>query len=158
MGGYWWDSEVPLVEKVSLSTGYWPFCTSCIKVPSLPLMTRMMMLKTDTLSDAFTARVRVAGRKMWLTSLSFCSVEDGVPMPSPCTGYNCHLRLIQSCAALRPHLLLRMSDRTAATYDQTLLSLCTCDSSLREALMCCQQCSPLSCLDLPSPSVSVKLH
>lgn len=64
----------------------------------------------------------------------------------------------RSCAALRPHLLLRMSDRTAATYDQTLLSPCTCDSSFRGALMRCHQCSPLSCLDLPSPSVSVKQH
>lgn len=75
-----------------------------------------------------------------------------------CAAYNCHLALIQSSAALRPHLLLRMSDRTAATYDQTLLSLCACDISLKEALMCCQQWSPLSCHDLPSPSVSVKQH
>lgn len=99
-----------------------------------------------------------ARKAAWVTSLSFCMMEDGVPLPSFCTDYYCHLRLIQSSAALRPHLLLRMSDRTAATYDQTLLSLCTCDCSLREALMCCQQCSPLSCLDLPSPSVSVKQH
>lgn len=94
----------------------------------------------------------------WVTALSFHAPQDGVPVPSPCADCNCHLRLIRGCAALRPHLLLRMSDRTAATYDQTLLSLCTCDSSLREALMCCQRRSALSCLDLPSPSVSVKQH
>lgn len=119
----------------------------------------MMMWKTDTLSDGFTATVRVQSvRCSHSPSHLIVLLQDGVPMPSLCTSYNCHLKLIQSSAALRPHLLLRMSDRTAATYDQTLLSLCTCDSSLREALMCCQQSSSLSCLDLPSPSVSVKQH
>lgn len=126
-----------------------------------PLMMQMMMVETDTLSAAFTARLRgCAGLRnaAWVTALSFHATEDGVPVPSLCADCNCHLRLIRGSAALRPHLLLRMSDRTAATYDQTLLSLCTCDSSLREALMCCQRRSPLSCLDLPSPSVSVKQH
>jgi len=123
------------------------------------LMMRMMMWKTDTLSDAFTAKVRVQGEKCCQSPPHLIVLlQDGVPMPPLCTDYNCHLGLIQSSAALRPHLPLRMSDRTAATYDQTLLSLCTCDSSLREALMCCQQGSPLSCLDLPSPFVSVKQH
>lgn len=130
---------------------------SGIKVESWPLTAQLRMWEIDTLSDAFTARLRVRGKKSCLSHL-IVLLHDGVWMPSLCTDYNCHSRLIQCSAALRPHLLLRMSDRTAATYDQTLLSPCTCDSSLREALMCCQQCSPLSCLDLPFPSVSVKQH
>lgn len=122
------------------------------------LMTQMMIWKTDTLSDAFTTRVRLRGEKCcWSHPHLIVLLQDGgCSANALCTSYNCHFRLIQSSAALRPHLLLRMSDRTAATYDQTLLSLCTCDSSLREAVMCCQQCSPLSCLDLPSSSVSFK--
>lgn len=130
---------------------------SGIKVESWPLTAQLRMWEIDTLSDAFTARLRVRSKKSCLSHL-IVLLHDGVWMPSLCTDYNCHSRLIQCSAALRPHLLLRMSDRTAATYDQTLLSPCTRDSSLREALMCCQQCSPLSCLDLPSPSVSVKQH
>lgn len=133
------------------------YCKSSIKVESWPLTAQLRMWEIDTLSNAFTAGLRVRGKKSCLSHL-IVLLHDGVWMPSLCTDYNCHSRLIQCSAALRPHLLLRMSDRTAATYDQTLLSLCTRDSSLREALMCCQQCSPLSCLDLPSPSVSVKQH
>lgn len=144
-------------RNMKCGTPSWLYCKSGIKVESLPLTAQLRMWEIDTLSNAFTARWRVQGKKSCLSHL-IVLLHDGVWMPSLCTDYNCHSRLIQCSAALRPHLLLRMSDRTAATYDQTLLSLCTRDSSLREALMCCQQCSPLSCLDLPSPSVSVKQH
>lgn len=133
------------------------YCQSRIKVESWPLTAQLRMWEIDTLSNAFTARLRVQGKKRCLSHL-IVLLHDGVWMPSLCTDYSCHSRLIQCSAALRPHLLLRMPDRTAATYDQTLLSLYTRDSSLREALMCCQQCSRLSCLDLPFPSVSVKQH
>lgn len=84
------------------------------------LMMRMMMWKTDTLSDAFTAKVRVQGEKCCQSPPHLIVLlQDGVPMPPLCTDYNCHLGLIQSSAALRPHLPLRMSDRTAATYDRS---------------------------------------
>lgn len=162
-----WPSPEPVLKGRTLpeefaanknrGTPSWLYWKSRIKVGSWPLTVQPRMWEIDTLSNAFTARLRVWGKKSCLSHL-IVLLHDGVWMPSLRTDYNCHFRLIQCSAALRPHLLLRMSDRTAATYDQTLLSLCTRDSSLREALMCCQQCSPLSCLDLPSPSVSVKQH
>ena len=68
------------------------------------------------------------GEQSWLTCphliVLLPALEGGARMP-------CQLRLVPSWAALRPHLLLRMSDRTTATYDQTLLWLCSCDSSFR---------------------------
>lgn len=116
------------------------------------------MWNTDILSDAFTVRVRLLGEKCCQSPPHLIVLlQDGGWSVDATSLHQLQLSSL-SYAALRPHLLLRMSDRTAASYDQTLLSLCTCDSSLREALMCCQQCSPLSCLDLPSPSVSVKQH
>lgn len=128
------------------------FCISSIKVDSWSFMMQMMMQETDILSGSLTVRVRNAAR---VPPNLIVLLQDGGWSVDAISLHQLRLSSLSS-AALRPHLLLRMSDRTAASYDQTLLSLCTCDSSLREALMCCQQCSPLSCLDLPSPSVSVQ--
>lgn len=51
------------MEIWSFAQIYDLFCTSSIKVWSQLLMMRMMMWKTDTLSDAFTAEVRARGEK-----------------------------------------------------------------------------------------------
>lgn len=117
----------------------------------------MMMLKTDTLSEAFMG----AGWKCTetvppslLTSLSSVSnvrrkrrsamkmkAESG---ESRCFCTQWRTSQCESWTALRPHLLLRMSDRTAATFRWV------------KALMHCHRRSPLSCLDLPPPSVLVR--
>ncbi|KAJ7994975.1 hypothetical protein DPEC_G00255110 [Dallia pectoralis] len=62
------------------------------------------------------------------SSSTLLGMGGGPETPRCRANPNCHLN---HGTALRLHLLLRTSDRAAATYDQTLLSPCTCDSSFR---------------------------
>lgn len=84
-----WTLPEEFAENKNCGTPSWLYWKSGIKVESWPLTVQPRMWEIDTLSNAFTARLRVWGKKSCLSHL-IVLLHDGVWMPSLQLSFQAH--------------------------------------------------------------------